>query len=154
MPSLAEHIVFPSHCWLASSKGDGKIVRDFISRPCEYTLPLPYLRLFLFCFGFASLFEIISRHFVILIDAELLVHFFPAFSASCPNCIALWLVPFSSSTCSDWLVSSRLFFWKFLQLRSAVLCCCPSRFLPLGDQNRRWEKFGHRCKCLGSSLRR
>ncbi|XP_074616097.1 uncharacterized protein LOC141875648 isoform X1 [Acropora palmata] len=40
VPSLAEHIVFPSHCWLASSKGDGKIVRDFISRPCFYHLAI------------------------------------------------------------------------------------------------------------------
>ena len=36
VPSRGDHTVFPSHCWLASERGDGRIVRDFTSRPCEY----------------------------------------------------------------------------------------------------------------------
>ena len=36
VPSRGDHTVFPSHCWLASGKGDGKIVRDFVSRPCKW----------------------------------------------------------------------------------------------------------------------
>lgn len=40
VPSRAEHTVFPSHCWLASGKGDGRIVRDFVSRPCLYHLAI------------------------------------------------------------------------------------------------------------------
>ena len=40
VPSRGDHTVFPSHCWLASSPGDGKIVRDFVSRPCKYLFEL------------------------------------------------------------------------------------------------------------------
>lgn len=40
VPSRSEHTVFPSHCWLASVKGDGRIVRDFVSRPCLYHLAI------------------------------------------------------------------------------------------------------------------
>ncbi|KAL9978718.1 hypothetical protein ACROYT_G016268 [Oculina patagonica] len=40
VPSRGDHTVFPSHCWLASSQGDGKIVRDFMSRPCLYHLAI------------------------------------------------------------------------------------------------------------------
>lgn len=40
VPSRGDHTVFPSHCWLAPSQGDGKIVRDFASRPCLYHLAI------------------------------------------------------------------------------------------------------------------
>ncbi|KAJ7392242.1 hypothetical protein OS493_013620 [Desmophyllum pertusum] len=40
VPSRGDHTVFPSHCWLAPSQGDGKISRDFASRPCLYHLAI------------------------------------------------------------------------------------------------------------------
>ncbi|XP_073234690.1 uncharacterized protein [Porites lutea] len=40
VPSRGDHTVFPSHCWLASERGDGRVVRDFTSRPCLYHLAI------------------------------------------------------------------------------------------------------------------
>ena len=38
VPACGDHTVFFSHCWLASSPGDGKIVIDVVSRPCKLYL--------------------------------------------------------------------------------------------------------------------